>query len=1350
MRGHLCGPCLALLGLVLLASPLRANDLPPDEFMDKLDERYSEECNLEMIARWDYITDVKNTSKEEAANEAAVRYMGFKGEAAVNCTEYDYNSLEDVELYRRFRFLSKQGPGALDTPDLMEYKDLQANMETIYSTATICDYHDPNKCDLELEPDIEEIMATSRDWDELQYVWEQWREKTGKLMRDDYTRFVELSNKAATLDGFSDTGYYWLNGYTVDQREADTYTDGHTVDVNQFRGMLSDVWNQVSEGLYKKLHAYVRMRLRETYPDKISSTGLIPAHILGNMWAQTWGNIAPLVMPFPDMPTYDVTDSMVQNGWDIDQMFETAEDFFNSIGLFPMTDEFWEYSVINQTEWGKDIVCHASAEDFCLGPKGNDYRIKMCTEVNMEDLITVHHEMGHIEYFMAYKNQPHVFRDSANPGFHEAIGDLIALSVSTPKHLENVLGLTPTSPTSVKASDYTDEEKKELNFLMKMALDKIAFLPFGYLIDKYRWGVFDGSISNAELNAGWWNLRESLQGVTPPDGERGEEFFDPGAKYHVPANVPYIRYFVSFIVQFQFHKTLCNSTGYTGPLHTCDIYNNTVAGDILRGALEKGFSEPWPEVLKELGGSEDIDPQAIVGYFDPLIRYLDKALEENHQCIGWGDDCAVSPTDEVQARIDMDDMDSELTELVQRATECDWAYYTNVSDAASNIANEAWGNVSRVFRDWYVKTIALYEYESFEDETLKRRFRLQKNLDTAALSDEDLNEFNTIVKNMTTIYGNARVLKEDNDTVSYGIDELEVMMAEIRKESDLKYYWKEWRDVSGKLMQDNYKRYITLLNKAATATENGFADAGEMWVDGYAEPTLNYTADDFKDEIRSLWDNVSEFYKNLHAYVRYKLVEEYGDEVVDSKFIPAHLLGNMWAQSWENIYDIVAPFPKVAIPDISNDLQENIEDVHEMVRIAEDFYTSLGLNKMTDDFWHNSVFEQNEQETVICHASAWDFYDVVEDPSQGRFRIKMCTDKNQEDFTVIHHEMGHTQYQMSYSVPKGERPLVFRDGANPGFHEAIGDTIALSVSTPRHLDMISDYLNNRTDSGNVSLSSFSDIERDYGDDDLEYQQNINFLMKTALAKIAFLPYAYILDQYRWELFSNGSEYDDFNRKWWSLRLDVQGICPPDTRHATDDFDPGSKYHVADNVPYIRYFVAHILQFQFHRRLCAIAFEDEFDETQVFNCDIYGSTKAGDALYTMLNTGASVEWHTQLKTFMNSPEGNMDATAILDYFSPLQEFLADFIKENDIEPGWELGKVDDYVEGDAYIPATVPIVVGVVLAVMVLIVIVAYFVGRHRQKKKKAKDSGMDNPAFENIEITAQTSDAKSVGSSDSD
>ncbi|CAL4058602.1 unnamed protein product [Meganyctiphanes norvegica] len=1344
MRTLLTATVLVFLGLTSSVFSLITDEDEAETFMKEIDHRYSHECNQEMTARWEYIVDVANPDKETAANAAAVKYMSFKGEAALNSSLFAYEDFSDVELYRRFRFLSKQGPGALDTEQLTRYKELQAGMETTYSTATICDFHEEDKCDLTLEPDIEEIMFASTDYEELTHVWESWREVTGKIMRDDYTEFVQLSNKAAQLDGFTDAGLYWLNGYTVTDREATEFSTT-ALTQEQFRSQLDQVWEKVSNALYKKLHAYVRTKLAEIYPGKIDLQAPIPAHILGNMWAQDWSGVARHVMPFPEMPSFDVTDSMKEKDWDIQQMFVAAEDFFTSIGLFPMTDIFWEKSVINQTEWGKTMLCHASAEDFCLGPDGDDYRIKMCTDVDMVDLITVHHEMGHIEYFMAYKNQPHVFRDSANAGFHEAIGDLIALSVSTPKHLKDVLDLDAGYKTkATKNERYTDDEKRDLNFLMKMALEKIAFLPFGFLIDKYRWSLFDGSTTSDNMNAAWWQLREDLQGVSPPNDNRGEDNFDAGAKYHVPANVPYIRYFVSFIVQFQFHKQLCQVAGHEGPLHTCDIYNNEDAGQVLKNALEAGFSEPWPVVLANLGGSPDMDPQAIIEYFQPLIDYLDEHLID--QCIGWGDDCAtldlkenkqkddsqkietteeppnmdekttISPTEE-QAMQDMENMDRNMTLMTHEMTLIDWEYNTNVTDETSAASAEFAAEWSEMYKSWWEKTIKEYEgdYETFKDQDLKRQFEIQKNIGTSILSKEDNEKLNTLVNTMTNAFSEGVVCPEDNRDCNkdsgegYNSDDLESIMANETDPNVLQYYWKEWRDITGQKIKEDYVKYTNLQNDAAT--QNDFKDAGIMWLDPYT--STDYTDEDFKKEIESLWEEVKPLYQNLHAYVRYRLKENEDYKALmpdDNDPIPAHILGNMWAQSWENIYDLVAPYPDVPLLDISETLEEKAT-AEWMFKKAEEFFVGIDLYGMTDDFKQNSL-KTEPNHTVVCHASAWDFYDTENPRTEGEFRIKMCTDKNQEDFIVIHHEMGHIEYQMAYSVREDESrmPMVFRDGANPGFHEAIGDTIALSVSTPKHLQMIEDDLNG------VSTSLRADAEK----------QDINFLMKQALAKVSFLPFAYILDKWRWDAFSKEVDVNEYNRRWWELRAEYQGIAPPVKRDPKTDFDIGCKFHVPQSVPYIRYFVAHILQFQFHKELANTAGCTD----DIYNCDIDKIKEAGRHLKSMLMRGASQPWQTQLDDFLVDG-GGMNASAILEYFQPLSKFLENEIEKQTIVTGWKETEdiLDKWGMGSVTIPPTVPIIVGAVLAAMIVVVIVAYFVGVSKQNKKAKK--GKDN----SIEMT---------------
>uniref|UniRef100_A0A8C7ZA79 Angiotensin-converting enzyme n=1 Tax=Oryzias sinensis TaxID=183150 RepID=A0A8C7ZA79_9TELE len=384
------------------------------------------------------------------------------------------------------------------------------------------------------------------------------------------------------------------------------------------------------EPLYQHLHAFVRRKLYNQYGSKyINLKGPIPAHLLGNMWAQTWNNIYDLMIPFPNKPNLDVTDEMVRQGYNATHMFRVSEEFFTSLGLMEMPTEFWEGSMIVKPE-DREVVCHASAWDFY---NRKDFRIKQCTTVTMEQLFTVHHEMGHIQYYLQYKDQPVGFRRGANPGFHEAIGDVLSLSVSTPKHLHTI---------NLLESAASDAET-DINYLLKMALEKIAFLPFGYLIDLWRWGVFNGRTPPEKYNSEWWYLRTKYQGICPPT-KRSEEHFDPGAKYHIPGNTPYIRYFVSFILQFQFHEKLCEAAKHTGPLHTCDIYRSAEAGEILRKVLQAGSSKPWPEVLQEAIGTREMNANSLLKYFEPVIKWLE---EQNvNETLGWPDFGWVPPVPE--------------------------------------------------------------------------------------------------------------------------------------------------------------------------------------------------------------------------------------------------------------------------------------------------------------------------------------------------------------------------------------------------------------------------------------------------------------------------------------------------------------------------------------------------------------------------------------------------------------------------------------------------------------------------------------------------------------------------------
>ncbi|XP_030856345.1 angiotensin-converting enzyme-like [Strongylocentrotus purpuratus] len=455
---------------------------------------------------------------------------------------------------------------------------------------------------LPMEPDLKDLMAKSRDANELLWAWQGWRDAVGRPMKDLYAIYVNLSNEAAMSKGFSNEAESWLHKY-----EDPNFVDD-----------VDSLWESIKP-IYMHVHAYVRRRLVEVYgSDIVDPHGPIPAHLLGNMWAQEWNNIYDIVEPYPGHGTIDVTKKMREDGWTAESMFGVANQFFASLGLDSMPSSFWTKSMMAKPK-DRKVSCHGASHDLY---KNKDVRIKMCTEVNMQDLFTVHHEMGHCQYYLQYRNQHVLFRAGANPGFHEAVGDTVSLSVVTPSYLHH-LGLL-----EQPQSDY----KSDINFLMKVALFKLVFLPYGLLVDKWRWQAFRGEIQPDEYNQAWWNLRKQYQGVQSPI-PRSPEDFDPGAKFHVATGTPYVRYFVSFVIQFQFHKALCDAKGHQGPLHLCNVYDSKEAGRKFRSMLEMGASEPWHDAMEVLTGQRKMDAQPLLDYFQPLTDWL--LIENEGKFVGW-------------------------------------------------------------------------------------------------------------------------------------------------------------------------------------------------------------------------------------------------------------------------------------------------------------------------------------------------------------------------------------------------------------------------------------------------------------------------------------------------------------------------------------------------------------------------------------------------------------------------------------------------------------------------------------------------------------------------------------------
>src|SRR5690554_1597417 len=528
-------------------------------------------------------------------------------------------------------------PAPRDPQKLAELTRIATRMEGMYGAGTYCSNpEDPSSC-RQLGA-LEDVLAKDRSYEAQLDAWQGWH-SISRPMREDYVRFVELVNEGARELGYADAGEMWRSGYDMSPVELAAETDR--------------LWGQVKP-LYEQLHCYARARLEAQYPGRGSVDGLLPAHLMGNMWQQDWGNLWDVLAPYGEQQAgaLDVSAALERRYQaelnaqlsresaliDIERRVEVvraaqlenakrmtrqAEEFYVSLGMPKLPESYWEKTQFIKPR-DRDVVCHASAWDMNMGGgdgKSPDVRTKMCIKPNEEDFFTIYHELGHVYYYLAYNHLPPLFQGGAHDGFHEAIGDTIELAM-TPTYLKSI-GLVGEQQPSNEAL---------INAQMRMALAKVAFMPFGLMIDRWRWGVFDGSITPENYNSAWWDLKAKYQGVAPVT-PRGEEFFDAGAKYHVPGNTPYTRYFLSHVLQFQFYKALCDAAGHQGPLYECTFAGNKASGARFWAMLSHGNSQPWQQTMKELTGGEQMDASAVLEYFAPLQEWL-KQQNEGKTC-GW-------------------------------------------------------------------------------------------------------------------------------------------------------------------------------------------------------------------------------------------------------------------------------------------------------------------------------------------------------------------------------------------------------------------------------------------------------------------------------------------------------------------------------------------------------------------------------------------------------------------------------------------------------------------------------------------------------------------------------------------
>ena len=601
---------LSLILIIIVTSCAPSSEQTPsnqdlEEFLANVESENKKDGPVIYSASWissNFITYDSQKVIADYGTKSTLKSLQRSREAA------SFDGLDTSKENQRMLNILKSSfvmPPPLDEELASELSEITTSLEAMYGSGEYC-FDDEECYDLEA---FESIIDNSRDPKELLRAWEGWHE-IGKPMKPMYMRMVDIGNQGSVDLGYEGLSDLWFSKYDMPAEDFLDDTDR--------------VWSEVKP-LYDALHCHVRAKLNEHYGDEvISKTGPLPVHMLGNMWGQSWSNIYDLVYEEkPDSKYIDVTKIINEKSLSEIEMVEYAEDFFISMGFKPLPETFWERSLFVKPR-DRSVVCHASA--WNLDPANNDLRIKMCIEKNEEDFITIHHELGHIFYYQAYNHIPTVFQAGANDGFHEAFGDLLTLSI-TPDYLVDI--------GFISEDDAEEAKQDPIGLLMKQALDGVVIVPWALMLDKWRSGVFDGDIDESNLNSSWWNLREEYQGINT-SYERSENYFDPGAKYHIPGNTPYTRYYLASIMQYQFHEALCNLINYDGYLHECSIYGNKEAGDRIISTMAMGQSLPWQEAFENLTGSRQLSGKSIMNYYAPLKEWLDE--ENKNRTCGWSEE----------------------------------------------------------------------------------------------------------------------------------------------------------------------------------------------------------------------------------------------------------------------------------------------------------------------------------------------------------------------------------------------------------------------------------------------------------------------------------------------------------------------------------------------------------------------------------------------------------------------------------------------------------------------------------------------------------------------------------------
>nr|XP_060477170.1 angiotensin-converting enzyme 2 [Panthera onca]XP_060477235.1 angiotensin-converting enzyme 2 [Panthera onca] len=617
-----------LLSFAALTAAQSTTEELAKTFLEKFNHEAEELSYQSSLASWNYNTNITDENVQKM-NEAGAKWSAFYEEQSKLAETYPLAEIHNTTVKRQLQALQQSGSSVLSADKSQRLNTILNAMSTIYSTGKACNPNNPQEC-LLLEPGLDDIMENSKDYNERLWAWEGWRAEVGKQLRPLYEEYVALKNEMARANNYEDYGDYWRGDY------EEEWTDGYNYSRSQLIKDVEHTFTQIKP-LYQHLHAYVRAKLMDSYPSRISPTGCLPAHLLGDMWGRFWTNLYPLTVPFGQKPNIDVTDAMVNQSWDARRIFKEAEKFFVSVGLPNMTQGFWENSMLTEPGNSQKVVCHPTAWDLGKG----DFRIKMCTKVTMDDFLTAHHEMGHIQYDMAYAVQPFLLRNGANEGFHEAVGEIMSLSAATPNHLKTI-GLLPPG--------FSEDSETEINFLLKQALTIVGTLPFTYMLEKWRWMVFKGEIPKEQWMQKWWEMKREIVGVVEPV-PHDETYCDPASLFHVANDYSFIRYYTRTIYQFQFQEALCRIAKHEGPLHKCDISNSSEAGKKLLQMLTLGKSKPWTLALEHVVGEKNMNVTPLLKYFEPLFTWLKE--QNRNSFVGWNTDWRPYADQSIKVRISL-------------------------------------------------------------------------------------------------------------------------------------------------------------------------------------------------------------------------------------------------------------------------------------------------------------------------------------------------------------------------------------------------------------------------------------------------------------------------------------------------------------------------------------------------------------------------------------------------------------------------------------------------------------------------------------------------------------------------